>query len=809
MKQFFQRTVACCLTLILILTLAAPALAATQKPKKAIYILPGYAESRLFDTTGLEIWAGLGIVPDLLLDALGKQPQMAHNADGTGMKAAVDRNQDLYGTLLAFKPMIDSIKSSLKANHLDDQYDVVFFSYNWLGDLNATSKELEDSIAKNGYEKVILLTHSNGGLLASTFISSSSANKAKVERAILIAAPLYGTYTSLEPLETGGMTLFDGTLFMGLLQLGYSTLIHPISRHWVKSWAVNSPNTYQLLPSQEYLSKVPAIYKPTPLQTEYINDITALYKLINQSANVNPNLSNGNARSHKYLRTTVFKNDVLAQWQSLDAPVTLIGCNNGFVTPYTPVYRKIGTNKVAYSGMIYTKKGDSLVAGVSMDGDGKLDYINFDNAGHITIVVDPRVLEAVNQLILGQKPTGSNKPAATMLDMVRIVLKSSLDIRTTIFDQAGKQVAIAFGDVYQGFTADKFAFENLPGDSEYPTNVLLYLPKTGYRVEFTAENVAAALLTNNKTNVVVSTLDDVGFNSAQTEYALTGAALTGHIVAFDNVKGANPLLQPSKYKTLASSLTQTYPTAWAFDKETVTLDKAATDTINLIGADAQSGKVKAANLLWASSNTAVVTVTTAGKITAKAVGTADITAIAKDDSFKAVTCRVTVTQPVTGVKLSATTAKLEAGQTAALTATISPDAATDKTVKWTSSDAAIATVDAAGVVTGKKAGTATITVTTNNGAKTAACKVTVTQPVTGVTLTPATATVVKGKTQALTATVLPADATDKTVKWSSSDTAIATVSTSGVVTGKKAGTAVITVTTVNGAKTAVSQITVQ
>ena len=131
---------------------------------------------------------------------------------------------------------------------------------------------------------------------------------------------------------------------------------------------------------------------------------------------------------------------------------------------------------------------------------------------------------------------------------------------------------------------------------------------------------------------------------------------------------------------------------------------------------------------------------------------------------------------------------------------------------WASSDAAVATVDANGKVTGVKAGEATITVTTEDGGKTATCQVTVkanTVVVTGVTLNKSTLTLKVGASETLTATIAPADATNKNVTWASSDAAVATVDASGKVTGVAAGTATITVTTEDGGKTATCQVTVK
>ncbi len=166
---------------------------------------------------------------------------------------------------------------------------------------------------------------------------------------------------------------------------------------------------------------------------------------------------------------------------------------------------------------------------------------------------------------------------------------------------------------------------------------------------------------------------------------------------------------------------------------------------------------------------------------------------------------------VTGVTLDPDTLTLTEGETAALTATITPENATNKNVTWSSNNEAVATVDQTGNVTAEGAGTATITVTTEDGKKTATCKVTVTAasvPVASVTLNKDALTLKETETAALTAMVEPADATNKAVTWASSDISVATVDTDGTVTAKSAGTATITVTTEDGGETATCKVTV-
>ena len=205
------------------------------------------------------------------------------------------------------------------------------------------------------------------------------------------------------------------------------------------------------------------------------------------------------------------------------------------------------------------------------------------------------------------------------------------------------------------------------------------------------------------------------------------------------------------------------------------------------------------SITWSSSNTSVATVDANGKVTAKAAGTATITATANDGSGVKASCVVTVEKKVVAVSsitLSQTTATMTEGETMSLTATVTPDDATNKAVTWSSSNASVATVDANGKVTAKAAGTATITATANDGSDVkASCKVTVEKKVVAVssiTLSQTTATMTEGETMSLTATVTPDDATNKAVTWSSSNTSVATVDANGKVTAIAPGTATIT-----------------
>ena len=215
-------------------------------------------------------------------------------------------------------------------------------------------------------------------------------------------------------------------------------------------------------------------------------------------------------------------------------------------------------------------------------------------------------------------------------------------------------------------------------------------------------------------------------------------------------------------------------------------------------------------VLLSSTNTHVATIDAYGKITANSVGTAEIIVITKDGFYEA-ECKVTVTPAKvipTNVSLNAGSLQLTKGTSKTLTATVSPANATDKSVVWSSSNSSVAKVDSNGKVTAVGNGTATITAKTTTGNKTASCTVTVSTLPSAVSLNKTTASLKKGETLTLSATVSPSDASNKSVVWSSSNTSVATVNSSGKVTAVGNGTATITAKSTTGNKTATCKVTV-
>src|SRR5439155_324837 len=194
--------------------------------------------------------------------------------------------------------------------------------------------------------------------------------------------------------------------------------------------------------------------------------------------------------------------------------------------------------------------------------------------------------------------------------------------------------------------------------------------------------------------------------------------------------------------------------------------------------DANGNPLSGRIISWSSSNTSVVGVNSSGLVTAVATGGATITATSEGQSG---TASITVPPvPVATVAVTPASASVNEGQTVQLVATLkdaSGNTLTGRTVTWASSNTAAATVSASGLVTGKVAGAATITATSETVSGTSAITV-VHVPVAAVAVTPASASLPAGQTVQLTATLKDANGntlTGRTVTWASSNTAAATV----------------------------------
>ncbi|MCM1272815.1 MAG: cellulase family glycosylhydrolase [Clostridium sp.] len=196
------------------------------------------------------------------------------------------------------------------------------------------------------------------------------------------------------------------------------------------------------------------------------------------------------------------------------------------------------------------------------------------------------------------------------------------------------------------------------------------------------------------------------------------------------------------------------------------------------------------NVTWSTSNSAVATVSSAGKVTAKNTGTANITVKTKNGGYTA-SCVVTVTNPLSDFSFAKDAAKITMGDTKALTITTKPANPDPYKIQWESDNPEVLSIDANGTMTANAYGTANIKVVANGIEKTVA--ITVVHPLEGIQLNKDSISIEEEAKDTITVTPLPEDAILGDVKFSSSDSGIAKVDSKGNVTAVQYGTTTITV----------------
>lgn len=346
---------------------------------------------------------------------------------------------------------------------------------------------------------------------------------------------------------------------------------------------------------------------------------------------------------------------------------------------------------------------------------------------------------------------------------------------------------------------------SVDGNYQAQCKVTVIQPVTGVRISASSVTMAVGKSKTLTANVFPSNASNKNVKWSSSDKTVATVSSKGVVTA----KAAGEVTITATtvdggYSSSCNFTIYTPVTGVSISAEKVTIPKGET---RLLTASVKPSNATNTGITWTSSNTSIATVNEAGQVTARSKGTVNITATSKDGGHTAV-CVVEVLQLATKVKLNYSSITLNVGKTKTLTATLTPSTVSYKTVTWKSSNKAVAKISSKGVITAVKAGTATITCTSKDGAVKTTCKVTVTQPATGITLSKKSMSVRINQMRAITATVKPADVTNSKVVWSSSNTKVATVDSSGVVKGIKAGTATITAKTVSGSKTATCKVTV-
>ncbi len=212
---------------------------------------------------------------------------------------------------------------------------------------------------------------------------------------------------------------------------------------------------------------------------------------------------------------------------------------------------------------------------------------------------------------------------------------------------------------------------------------------------------------------------------------------------------------------------------------------------------------------WKSSYSYYASVSETGLVTTGgSTGTIQIIVTTEENNFTD-TCEITIVRPVTGVTISKETLSLVKGRTSTLSASFNPYNATNKNVIWSNTNPAVASVSESGLVTALGGGSDTIIVTTEDGGYSDSCFLTVTVPVSGVELERADTIILVDDAYQMQHTVLPLDATNQAVTYSSNNTSVVSITEDGWLTAIASGSATITVKTVEGSYRATCKVTVE
>ena len=490
-----------------------------------------------------------------------------------------------------------------------------------------------------------------------------------------------------------------------------------------------------------------------------------------------------------------------------------------YTTARVAVGNTIRINAEGTDQKLIWSSSDSSIASVD---DGVVTGIK-QGTVMVTVYVEDKLVAKCEVTVYGEDPIDSQQPQED--EEVQLILPESISIDQTDVSLTVGETRILVATILPENTSDNVV--NWSSSDDKIVSVL--------NGEVTANSVGTAIITastnNGKTTSVTVTVKEKEIAGIRLNKS-SATIVVGSTVALKAYSTPDNILDNSVSWTSSNSgiatVNKGIVTGKKTGKATITAKtsngKTASATINVIAANAPKKPVskivlkpetttltvgRAAfidavlspdnatntNITWSSSNKDIVEVVD-GFIYGNKGGKAVITAKTSNGLSASVTITVKEIMP-TSISLNKKEITLKIGSQSTLVATVLPNEASNKAVTWRSSNTDIATVEK-GVVTAKKAGKANISATTHNG-HTTLCVVNV-KPieVTAIKLNASAGNINVGKTVQLTATITPSNATNKTVTWKSSNTGVATVSSSGLVTAKAAGTANITASSNNG-----------
>jgi len=479
----------------------------------------------------------------------------------------------------------------------------------------------------------------------------------------------------------------------------------------------------------------------------------------------------------------------------------------GKVLPDAPIVWSVKDSAIASvsaAGVVTARSVGATQVAASSNGKSGIAAITVQKTPVASVVVRPTHVDATAGSTA--QFTGIAYDAAQNTLEGRAIIWTTSNAGVATVDANGLMTAVAAGSATITGTSEGKSDAATVSVVQGPVSSVVLTPDTVSM--FTGQTTPLVATTRDATGAVV-TGTPVAWSTSNSSVATVSSE---GVVTAVSVGTATITATSNGHNGTATVIVSSVPVASVtVSPSSVSVVQGGTTSLTATMKDASGNVLANRAVSWSSSNTQVATVSGTGVVTGVGAGTTTINAVSENKGGSAT---VTVTPPVTpvgSVVVSPATASVVAGQTTTLVATVKDangTVVTNRVVTWTSSNAAVATVSTAGVVTGVTTGTATISATSEG--KSGSAIVTVTPaPVGSVAVAPSASTIIIGQTGTLTATVSDVNGTvvtDRVVTWASSNTSIAKVSTTGVVSGIALGSATITAT--SEAKSGTATVTI-
>ncbi len=695
MHMLSKRIISAALTVIMVFSVCASwcfADSASQK-KTAIYFLPSYSATRLYDSeTGELAWGNSMYMGESIMDyaSTGDKEALRIGLDENGESSLViDPQKDAESGLYSIELMPGEGVSDYIMDRLveyagsistdTDKVDAKFFAYDWRRSVADAAALLREDIQKNGYTNVSFVCHSAGGLLCAKFVSDN--NKApivKVDKVVTLGTPMQGTYAALVALESGEVDMFLNGInslydygWLGTVGgISLNLLAHSYFYPWITGNLRNTALTYEMIPSQSYMDQYPAYIVDTsrfiPRNSEVVGTTSRFAQILeNSTGDLNERLIDGDEGYMDFWEKEL-NGTVMEIFETVDS-YHIAG--TGSSTSVSAIYSQNSDGTYSFYGTRKAKDGDGLVPlisalGIYYDNSGREvtpeNYNTFDGVDHMSLVSNEDVVNEVirflsanaNKTFVPQSGvkelSSANNVSSSISDIIEdmesedrtieVRLSGSVDI--SVKNPYGEEIGkIIDGVPDELLLKQGITLEYIDSDTD---TLCLYFPEADYKIELYKRTDASVSLVS----VIMNTLIDNGIITDSAAYELEVGDGEYASLSLDADYSASNEEDSGKVLVTKESTEETVKVeAQQIKSDYVESLKIAKPTLLLTvnEKDSLSAKVcpETANVNYISSNKAVVDVDDSGNIVAVGKGCAFITAYS-DDGNALEHCYVTV-----------------------------------------------------------------------------------------------------------------------------------------------------------------------